>query len=270
MSIDAIGSAGNWQAALAQAGGSGPGSESQGSGPAMTITASLLGISASELSGDLQSGTTLSALATKSGVSQSSLLSAVEQDMQANAPQGAPSLSTDQLAQMATNMINGTPPGAPSGGRDSSQGPTPPSMSLTNTAQLLGVSQTQLSSDLQSGTTLSELAEENGVSSSDLLNAVEGDLTADKPAGAPSLSSDQLSQMATNMINGSGPSSSSATASSNLSELSSATGASGNYLLSQLSSGGDLSELLSAPGQTGYGSSVSDLISGGVAYDEYA
>jgi len=185
-------------------------------------------------------------------------------------PSGAPSLSSTQLEQMATNLINGTQPTPPSGGGDSSQGASPSGPSLTNTAQLLGVSQSQLSSDLQSGTTLSELAEENGVSSSELLSSVESDLTADAPQGAPSLSSDQLQQLATNIINGTGPSSSSSTASSNLSALSDATGVNSSVLLTQLSSGTDLSNLLEAPGQTGYGSTVAGTLDGGVAVDEYA
>jgi len=163
-------------------------------------------------------------------------------------PSGAPSLSSTQLEQMATNLINGTQPTPPSGGGDSSQGASPSGPSLTNTAQLLGVSQSQLSSDLQSGTTLSELAEENGVSSSELLSSVESDLTAD----------------------GTGPSSSSSTASSNLSALSDATGVNSSVLLTQLSSGTDLSNLLEAPGQTGYGSTVAGTLDGGVAVDEYA
>lgn len=270
MAIDAIGSASQWDAALAQSGMSGPGFQMQGTGPGLTNTASLLGVSGSQLRSELQSGSTLSQLATDKGVSQGSLLGAVEQDMKANAPSGAPSLSSDQLQQMATNMINGTPPSAPAGGGGSSQRPSPPKSSLTNTAQLLGVSRSQLRDDLRSGTTLSKVAAENGVSSSDLLSAVEQDIQSDTPSGAPSLSSDQLQQMATNLVNGTGPSSASAAASGNLSDLSAATGASGSYLLSRFGIGGDLSDLLSAPAQTGYGSTVGDTISGGIAYDEYA
>jgi hypothetical protein len=79
--------------------------------PAMTNTASLLGISTSTLSSDLQSGDSLSSLASSAGVSSGGLLSAVEQDMSANAPSGAPALSGDQLAQMATGFIDGVRPG---------------------------------------------------------------------------------------------------------------------------------------------------------------
>jgi LysM repeat protein len=269
MTIDAINTASIWAAAT-QTGASGQSSQGPPEPPAMTETASLLGISTSELSSDMQSGTTLASLASEKGISSSDLLSAVEQDMQTNAPSGAPSLSSSQLNQIATNLINGTQPTPLSGGSDSSQGSNPSGPSLTNTAQLLGVSQSQLSSDLQSGTTLSELAEENGVTSSDLLSSVESDLSTGAPQGAPSLSSGQLAQLATNIINGTGPSSSSSTAGSNLDALSDATGVNSSVLLTQLSSGMDMSSLLEAPGQTGYGSSVADTIDGGVAVDEYA
>ena len=80
--------------------------------PAMTDTAKLFGISTSQLDQDLQSGTTLSSLASQDGVSSSSPTSAIESDLQANAPQGAPAPSGDQLQQMATNIANGRRPRA--------------------------------------------------------------------------------------------------------------------------------------------------------------
>ncbi len=73
----------------------------------------------SQLDQDLQSGTTLSSLASQDGVSSSSLTSAIESDLQANAPQGAPAPSGDQLQQMATEIAAGTPP---TGGQDQQAG----------------------------------------------------------------------------------------------------------------------------------------------------
>jgi hypothetical protein len=167
--------------------------------PAMTDTAQLFGLSTTQLSQDMQSGTTLSSLASQDGVSSSSLISAVESDLQANAPQGAPALSSDQLTQMATNIANGTgPAGHPHGGHHHA-------MNLNSTSQLLGLSTTQLSQDMQSGSTLSSLASQDGVSSSSLISAVESDLQANAPQGAPTLSTDQLTQMATNIADGTGP-----------------------------------------------------------------
>jgi len=266
MNIDAISSAAQWQ-----------GQQSvHRNQPSLDNTAQLLGLSSSTLSTDLQSGTTLAKLAQQKGVSSKDLLASVEKDLQANAPQGAPSLSSDQIKQIATNVINGTPPTPPSGsGSSGAQGGTsgsegPPPLSLSNTAQLLGVSSSGLSSDVQSGTTLAQLAQQKDVSSSDLLASVEKDLQADAPEGAPSLSSDQLNQLATNIINGTQPSSTSSTASGNLNSLANAAGINPNMLLQQLSSGEDLSQLLSSPSETSYGSTLAGSLTGGVAVDEYA
>jgi hypothetical protein len=155
----------------------------------------------------------------------------------------------------------------------STRRPTPPA--LTGTASLLGISTSQLSSDLQSGTTLSSLASSAGVSSSALLTSVKSDLTANAPSGAPALNSDQLTAMASGLIEGTAPGSaaggaSSASASANLESIAGAIGIDPDDLLSQLKAGGDVSSLLSAPGETGYGSSLGDSISGGLAVDEYA
>jgi hypothetical protein len=150
--------------------------------------------------------------------------------------------------------------------------PQPPAM--TQTAQLLGISSDQLSTDLQSGSTLTSLAGAAGVSSSDLLSSVETDMKADAPDGVSSVSSSQLTQMATDFINGTAPSGSpsgtGATASANLDSLADAVGMDPSELLSQLTSGQDLSQLLGSAGQTGYGSTVADSVSGGVMFDQYA
>jgi hypothetical protein len=90
----------------------------------MTNTASLLGISPSTLSTDLQSGDNLSSLASTAGVSSSDLLSAVEQDMSANAPSGVSAPSSDQLSQVATDFIDGVQPGAPGSSSAPSTGET--------------------------------------------------------------------------------------------------------------------------------------------------
>ncbi len=132
------------------------------------------------------------------------------------------------------------------------------------------MSSSGLSSDVQSGTTLAQVAQQKNVSSSDLLASVEKDLQADAPQGAPSLSSDQLNQLATDIINGTQPSSTSSTATGNLSSLANAAGISPNLLLQQLSSGQNLSQLLSSPSETSYGSTLADSLTGGVAVDEYA
>jgi hypothetical protein len=168
---------------------------------------------------------------------------------------------------------------------------TPPP--LTETSKLLGLSTDELSTDLQSGRTLSSLANQKGVSSSMLVASVESDLKNNAPAGSTP-SGRQLKQAASSVINSSGfapPSAtsgagrsgggssggvsslgaaSSPTASNNLKSLASATGLDPSSLLSRLQSGQDLSSLLGSAGQTGYGSSVASSVRGGVMYDEYA
>ena len=241
--------------------------------PSFSNTASLLGLSTTDLTSQLQSGATLAEIAKQKGISSSDLLASVEKDLQANAPQGAPAPSDSQLQQIATNIIDGTAPtsrGSFGSIGNQDRGPlgigAPPS--LSNTASLLGLSSDELNSQLQSGATLAELAQQKGISSSDLLASVEKDLQASAPQGAPTLSS-QLEQFATNIINGTRPSDEGHQALSNLSSLASALGMDPSVLLQQLSSGEDLGQLLGS-GSGGYGSSLTNSIDGGVAFDEYA
>jgi lambda repressor-like predicted transcriptional regulator len=168
--------------------------------PPMTNTAKLLGLSVSQLTQDMKSGTTLESLASQKGISSSTLISTIESDLQANAPQGAPPSFSSVLDKIATSIANGTPPGGGHhghhhhGGGDWAQ--------LTSTAQLLGLSTSQLDQDLQSGTTLSSLATQAGVSGSSLISTIESDLQANAPQGAPALPSSQLNQIATGIANG--------------------------------------------------------------------
>ena len=159
---------------------------------------------------------------------------------------------------------------------------TPPTM--TNTAQLLGLSTSQLSQNLQSGSTLSSLASKQGVSSTSLINSITSDLKANAPRGASGVSSRQLTQIATNIANGTAkPAGSpdgqggtslggvgSARAQSNLSTLAAAMGLDPSTLLARLTSGQSLSSLLSAGGKAGYGTSVASAATGGVMVDQYA
>ena len=245
----------------------------------LSSTAQLLGVSTKQLSSDLQSGQTLSSLAKTAGVSSSNLLSSVQADLKSNAPQGASSISATQLQQIATNIINGQGPAGAAGPSGSGAGAAGSAPSMSNTAQLLGISTNQLSSDLQSGQTLNSLASTARVSSSNLLSSVEADLKANAPQGAPALSGTQLTGMATNIINGTGPtggsdptpsSSSTDTATTNLNSLASTLGMKPSDLLAQINSGNDLSQLLGSTSQTGYGSTTANSVNGGVIFDQYA
>ena len=109
--------------------------QSQPAQPEMTNTAKLFDISSSQLDQDVQSGTTLSSLASQDGVSSSSLVSAIESDLQANAPQGAQQLSSSQLQGMATNIANGTVPAGGHHGGHHHHG-----MGMTDATQLLDTS----------------------------------------------------------------------------------------------------------------------------------
>jgi hypothetical protein len=274
VSIDAISGSSALSAALSD-------QQSQRRVPAMTNTAELLGISSSQLSTELRSGETLSELASQQGVSSTSLISSIESDIQANAPQGAPTLSSAQLAQMANGIANGTAPQGPVGGTGGS-GAAGLASQLTGTASLLGISTSTLASDLQSGTTLSQLASAKGVSSTSLLSSIESDLSSNAPQGAPALSSTQLAQIASDIANGTPPgatspdtttdsssTAASTTADQNLASLAQTLGVAPSTLLAELTSGTGISTTLQSTNGSGYGTSASDSYSGGVAFDEY-
>jgi len=89
---------------------------------AMDPVAKLLGMSTDDLASKLQSGTSLSDLASQKGVSNSDLVEAIKSGMQQNAPAGV-SLAADQLTQMANAIAtqSGPPAGRMGGG---ASGPT--------------------------------------------------------------------------------------------------------------------------------------------------
>jgi hypothetical protein len=99
-----------------------PGQE--GPGQLFQALSSTLGISASQIQQQLASGSSLSQIASSQGVSQSTLLSAVESALSSSGP--GQNLSSSQLSQMATNIVNQQGlPGGPLGA--TSQGQTAPS-----------------------------------------------------------------------------------------------------------------------------------------------
>lgn len=92
--------------------------------PALTNTAALLGVNASQLRADMRAGASLSSLAAQAGVSSGRLISAIQSDLQApNEPQGAPPLSLGaQVAAIATRLAGG---GAPAGDQVQAAAGTP-------------------------------------------------------------------------------------------------------------------------------------------------
>jgi hypothetical protein len=81
--------------------------------PALSGTASLLGLSADELRDAQRSGTTPADLAAQKGVSKDDLVKSIAADLEANKPEGAPALSATQLTEMATGIAEGRRPDGP-------------------------------------------------------------------------------------------------------------------------------------------------------------
>jgi hypothetical protein len=164
----------------------------------------------------------------------------------------------------------------------------PPRPQMTEVAKLLGLSSSELSSELQAGKTLDELASKKGVSSGELIKTIEGELTAHKPEGAPTLSSSQLTEMATSIAAGTPPSppggaggpsgaggvsgtgGSTGAPQSSLSTLAESLGIEPSALLKELADGGSASSLLETSGYTGNGSATAQQSYAGVTFDEYA
>jgi hypothetical protein len=189
---------------------------------------------------------------------------------------------------MSITSISSATSAYPVTGTERRQPPKPPSMD--NTADLLGLSASEIQEAQKQGKTLADLAKEKGVSTDDLTAAVTKDLQADKPEGAPELSVDQLNQMATDIVNGKGPhghghhgpppvssddSDPDSTVAQNVSDVAASTGTDITALLAKLQSGDtdnadDIVSLLTKSNSANYGTSLSDLVSGGLSVDTYA
>jgi len=154
---------------------------------------------------------------------------------------------------------------------------TPPQM--TEVAKLLGLSTSELTSELRSGATLSELASKKGISSTELIKTIEGELTAHKPGGAPALSSSQLTQMATSIANGTPPplptgglggNAPTSGSQSSSSTLATSLGIEPSALLKELEEGLALTSLVPSTGYTSNGDAAQQASSGGVAFNGFA
>lgn len=149
----------------------------------------------------------------------------------------------------------------------------PPQMQ--EVAKLLGVSSSELATQLREGKSLSTLASEKGVSSSELIKTIETELSAHKPAGAPELQGSELTTMATAIANGTPPAPPSAGASPSIGQegattLAQALGVEPSELLAELEKGLDASSLLPQSGYTSSGAGTQQSETGGVAFNEYA
>ena len=84
--------------------------------------ASTLGITTAELKAAHKAGTTPATLASQKGVATADLVAAVSTALRANKPANAPAITDAQLAQMATNIVDGVHPGPGGPGGAHSQG----------------------------------------------------------------------------------------------------------------------------------------------------
>jgi hypothetical protein len=171
--------------------------------------ASLLGTTSQSLITQMQSGATLSGIAAQQGVSQNSLISAIEQGLQSTNPQSsalAQNGSPSSLASVAASIANGTAKvgghhhhhhggGAPpvsttsstDTGDDSDSSGTTGSSSVSSStvnslAAILGVDPTTLLQALSSGSSVSEIAAANGVQPASLPSMLQTGLQVDTTA----------------------------------------------------------------------------------------
>jgi len=149
----------------------------------------------------------------------------------------------------------------------------PPQMK--EVAKLLGLTGSELSSQLQSGKTLNSLASEKGVSGTELIKTIETELSAHKPQGAPALEPSQLTQIATSIANGTPPTGvahigGASSPQGGNSTLAQTLGMEPSELLAQLEEGLDPTSLVPSTGYTSDGSGARQASSGGVAFNDVA
>jgi hypothetical protein len=147
----------------------------------LSAAATYLGLTESELQTKLQNGTTLAQVANATGGKSAdglvdALVAAAEKNIAADVSSGRLTQSqADQiesgLRQQITNRVNSTgPPGGPRGRRGPHRG------GLDAAATYLGLSQSALRTQLQSGTTLGEIADATaGKSKAGLIAALAAD-----------------------------------------------------------------------------------------------
>lgn len=116
-------------------------------------------------------------------------MASLTEDLQANAPQGAPALTEAQMTEMATNIAEGRRPGGPGGhGRPRAEdaGSTDRAQSnLSLLADALGIDSQTLLEQLRSGIDLSSLLSGQTGSTgygSSLLASLQGGVAVDETA----------------------------------------------------------------------------------------
>jgi hypothetical protein len=153
---------------------------SGGGPPGAATIATYLGLSASDLRADLQSGKTLAQIATAQGKTVSGLEAAIVADAKSHldAEVAAGTITAAQessrlsdLQSHVDDMVNST--GPPAGGMRGPGGPGGPGGAAI--ADYLGLTQAQLRTDLQGGQTLAQIATAQGKTVSGLEAAIVAD-----------------------------------------------------------------------------------------------
>jgi energy-converting hydrogenase Eha subunit B len=206
--------------------------------PLLNSLSSTLGLSGSQIETDLAGGASLSSIASAQGVAQSTLLSAVQNSLSSGP--GASSMSSSQLSSIANTIVNttGLPPMPGSGSFGTSNGSgsseSPEDQLFSSLSSTLGLSASQIQTDLSGGASLSSIASSQGVSQSTLLSAVESTISSG-PMGS-SMSSGDISSMANTIVNTVGlpqPPGSGSTSSSDNSDSSSSSSVSTDTMIKQ-------------------------------------
>jgi lambda repressor-like predicted transcriptional regulator len=158
----------------------------------MAAAAKALGMSKDDLMSELQSGKSLDDVAKEKGVSQDTLDAAVKAALP---PRVQSSADVDDIVSKITSQVGppqgpqGPPPGAASSGSgDTSSGvygstlTADQSSTLDALSSLLGTDSTSLLSDLQSGTSLSDLLSSSNVDLSTIAGIMQNGLLIDTSA----------------------------------------------------------------------------------------
>jgi uncharacterized protein YidB (DUF937 family) len=157
------------------------GDETQVLALSLSTTANLLGLTPTDLMARLSQGASLNSVADSRGISHTDLITAVQSDLPPQTPGW-----TDRAAlaeQIAADTTSATE--MPTTGQrftfDLGSGPQTMTLSLDNTANLLGATSDSLMLALSQGFTLNDIADGAGVAHNDLINALSTDL----PSWAP-------------------------------------------------------------------------------------
>ena len=158
-----------------------------GAGPAartqdLQQVATAIGITTTQLQTELTAGKTIAAIATEHNVTAAAVISTLVADENAeiDAALKAGTLTSAQAAQMktqttqrVTEMVNGTVPAHGPGGRGAPGGPRGMQAEDQQViATAIGITTTQLQTELTAGKTVAAIATEHGVTATTVINAL--------------------------------------------------------------------------------------------------